>query len=179
MTMIVPMVMERMKDELTAVLQTPYAESAIERADLIKVGLMQESMVKKNVSLCIQGGDHTDPNYKDGISSLEGMDDFHWKPPVREIGGGSTWYRRGVIQVYCFYILEGLTEEQATQAAYDVLGRLEANLESIQVGDLVDDFGEQAVRIWLTSNTFVQGGGPPSSYIFRGRVFWYCETERP
>jgi hypothetical protein len=179
MSMITVLVMNRMKDSLTTTMQTNVSSGSIERADVVKVGLFQEDPLRNNIHLAIQGGDHTDPNYRDGIVTINQMDNLGFNPIPREIGGGSSWWRRGTIELGCFFVREGLTEDKATEAAYNVLGRLEANLESIQVADLVDDFGEAAQRLWLGGNTFVQSGGPPRSYIFRGRVFWSCETERP
>lgn len=178
-TQITNLILDRLVDHLTRVMQTGIDSDDPTRADVVKKGLLQEGKIEKNVALGIQGGDHEDPKYMDGIQSLPGMADIHFAPALREIGGGQAWWRRGVVQVECFFIKEGLTENLAHEHAYAVLGRLQNALDTCDMNDLSDDYGEQAIKLFCYGNTFFGSGGPPRTYIFRGKVFWAVWTERP
>lgn len=176
--MIVNSILDAITTNLIATCQTPIAADDITRADVIKKGMFQENPTLKNVSLAVQGGDHEDPNYRDGIVSIEKMDDINFDIPPREIGGGVYWWRRGVVSVKCYFILEGLSENDAHQKAYQILGRAINGVETTPMPLPIDEFGEKASQIFVSSNTFYESGGPPSNYLFRGKIFWQVLTER-
>jgi hypothetical protein len=179
MTQIVNMVLDKIVERLTLVCQTQVDPSGITYADIVKKGLLQENKAKRNIGIGVTGGDHDDPEYTDGIVSLTKMPEIAMELPVREIGGGQLWWRRGVIRTECFFIREKLEEEEAFIAAYDVLGRIENSIESINLTGLVDDYGERAIKLFCFGNTYFESGGAPKSFIFRGKVFWQCLCERP
>ena len=180
-TMIVNMLLDRMVGILTEVCQTAINENDLAYCDVVKKGLLQSNKTGKNVQLGVTGGDHEDPAFLDSIITARGMQmsmgvDF---PYAREVGGGQLWFRRGIVRVEAFFIRERLTEDEAHQAAYEILGRVEQAVDNLDVSDMVDDFGERAVEMYCYHNTFFESGGPPKSYIFRGKVAWWCLTERP
>jgi hypothetical protein len=179
MTQVVDMVLDKIVDHLTLVMQTNIDPTDVTYADIVKKGLLQENKAKRNIGIGVTGGDHDDPEYTDGVVSLSKMPEIAMDLPVREIGGGQMWWRRGVIRVECFFIREKLEEDEAFIAAYDVLGRVQANIENIDLTGTVDDYGERAIRLFCFGNTFFESGGAPKSFIFRGKVFWLCLTERP
>jgi len=173
------LILDKLLVEITKQMQTDLPIGDPTRAKVVKKGLLQQSKVENNIAIGIMGGDHEDPNYRDGIVTIEGMQNIAQDFPAREIGGGQLWWRRGIVSLECFYIQQQLTESQAHDQAYAVLGRLLSIIEAIPMYPLVDDFGEHAIKIYCHSNTFFESGGPPNQYIFRGKVFWTAITERP
>lgn len=176
---IVPMVLELIRDDLKRLMQDEVAADDIDRADVVKIGLLQESKTQKNIQLAVMGGDHDLPDEMDGISSIDRLPDIGLTIPVREIGGGKTWMRRGIVKVECFYVREKLEEEEATRRAYAVLGKVMDIVRNTRVSGVTDDYGEKAILIEVYGNTFFESGGPPKSFIFRGKVLWAIYTNRP
>ena len=179
MTQVVDLILDKIVERLTLVMQTNIDPTDITYADIVKKGLLQENKAKRNIGIGVTGGDHDDPEYTDGIASLSKLPEIAMDLPIREIGGGQMWWRRGVIRVECFFIREKLEEDAAFVAAYEVLGRIMANLESINFTGVVDSFDERALKLFCYGNTFFESGGAPKSFIFRGKVFWQVMTERP
>jgi len=178
MSHIVNLLLGKMVEHLTATMQTPISEDDVTYADIVKKGLLQENKAKKNIAIGVTGGDHDDPEMTDGVVTLGKHPDIGFMLPPREIGGGQMWWRRGVIRVECFFIREKLEEDEAFDAAYEVLGRLMGNLETVNLSGLTDDKGERAIKLFCFANTFFESGGAPKSFIFRGKVSWICLTER-
>ncbi len=178
-SMIVDLILHRMLDVLKEGLQTTVDPNLLTYADVVKIGLLQTDKTSKNVQIGISGGDHEAPDYRDSIITDRDLQDIGIEFPGREVGGGQLWWRRGVVRVECFFIRERLTEEAAFTAGYEVLGALEELIERTDLNGLVDDFNEKAICIFCYGNTFFESGGPPKSYIFRGKVFWTVLTERP
>jgi hypothetical protein len=178
MSHIVPLIVTEIVTRLKQVCITDLPADDPTRADVVKVGRFQDDRVLNNIHIAVSGGDAENPDYKDGIVTLGEMDRIAIYAPAREIGGGQLWWRRGVIQVGCYFINEQFDEATAMEYAYTVLGRIENNLESIPVAHLSDAHGEQALKLFAYGNTFFESGGPPSSYIWRGKILWTCLTGR-
>lgn len=174
--MIVPLILQRYKTALTTALITNVTGPT--QAKLVKIGRFQDDPTIKSIYVAISGGDPDNIEYRDGIVSLEEMQRIGFAAYPREIGGGQMWWRRGVIQVGCYFVVERVNEETAAQYAYDVLGRIENAIEGTTVIDLVDDFNERAIMGFCFSNSFFESGGPPQDYIWRGKVLWSVLTER-
>lgn len=180
-TQIVNMVLDHLVATLKEGMQTAIPTTVLSYADVVKKGLLQTDKTSKNVQIGVMGGDHEDPNYLDGIITMReaeaamGMD-LNWP---REVGGGQLWWRKGVVRVECFFVRERLTEDEAFDAGYEVLGRAMNLIEKVDLSNLTDDFDEHAIMILCYQNTYFESGGPPKSYIFRGKILWSCLTERP
>jgi hypothetical protein len=181
MAQIVYMIMDAIVDQLTAALITNVSESDPIRANIVKMGLLVENKTRQNIQIGVQGGDHELPDQQDGIVTLEKLPNLSMVFPAREIGGGQTWMRRGVVRIEAFFLHKGINEVIAHDYGYDLLGRVMSNIESTPLENLnSDDYGELAVgNPYVYANTFFETGGPPTSYIFRGKVSWVVFTERP
>jgi len=175
---IVNLLLDAIVVHLTTVCQTGVQEDDVTRADIVKKGLLQVDKSKQNISIGVWGGDHEEPKEMDGIITLDKLPDIHFKPPAREVGGGQLWYRRGSVELNCFFVRERLSEANAYIAGYTVLGRVQNNLENIDLTGLIDDWGEKAIKIFSYGNTFFESGGAQNAVIFRGKVYWMCLTER-
>lgn len=179
-TQIVDLLLDRLVEELTRTNITELEEKDPTRADFIKKGLLQENKLQKNIQIGVAGGDHEDPNYRDGITTLTELPNISWRVPAREVGGGEMWWRRGVVKIESFFVGSNAEDEdQAHRYAYEILGRVSETIAGCYVSDLVDDFGEHAQLMFCFGNTFFESGGGSKSFIFRGKVFWTALTERP
>ena len=180
MTHVMNLVLDALVMSVTQKMQTSIDPADLTYADVVKKGLLQTDKVGKNVQVGFQGGDHQDPEQKDSISSLQRIPDIGVYVPEREVGGGQSWWRRGTAQIECFFVRQRLTEDEAFVAGYEVLGRLMSSIEEVNLSGMTDDFGEIALHHpYCYANTFFESGGPPKTYIFRGKVLWMILTERP
>lgn len=178
-TQILNLVLDELVSHLTLKCQTEIDVHDLTYADVVKKGLLQENKTQKNIAIGVTGGDHEQPDLMDGIATLETLPNIAMKIPPREVGGGEIWARRGVARLDCYFIRERLTESQAHEAAYNVLGRVMSEIPKAPVRGLVDSFGERCTLAFCYGNTFFESGGPPKAYIFRGKVLWLIFTERP
>lgn len=171
-------IVERIRESLSPVLWDNIDPTDPTRC-VVKIGRFQEDPSPVVNYIAIQMGDLEDPNYLDGISSLR--KDEHqigWNVPSREIGGTEMWWRRGTIRIGCFFIVKNYDETTARQSAGVIMGRVEGTLPRVSVANLRDPYGEHAIKLFVEGNTFFQSGGPPSSYIWRGKVRYQVLTER-
>lgn len=180
--MIKTLILNRFYDTLNKALIEDIPNDDPTRASLVKVGRFQDDPTRYPISISIAPGDPEDPNYRDGIVTLnDGQQSSHnigFYVNAREIGGGEYWYRRGILQVICHFVLNRYPELTALDYAHTVLGRITYALEATEVSDLRDEFGEQAILPFVYGNTFFESGGPPADYIWRGKVLWTVLTYR-
>jgi len=176
---ITPMLLDLLKEHLTSTMQTSISSSDPTRADIVKIGRFQDDPLANNVYIAISPSDPEKLDWVDGIVTLDTMKDIGFYMDPREVGGGQAWWRRGVVQIGCYFIKEKYNEEKALGYAHTVLSRLLNNIENINLTGVVDDFNERAIIMFCYSHHFAESGGPPDQYIWRGKIHWQCLTERP
>jgi len=177
---IVPLIIYTIKDYLDTALTEEVPEDDPTRAVLVKVGRLQESPLKKNVSVAVAGGDFEDPGYLDGRIDNSAFDNLQipdlW---ASEIGGGVYWWRRGTINMRVFFVRQRFDEERALHYAYEFYGRLLDALSKCPIHGLIDDYGEVShAPIYVEGNSFFESGGS-DQYIWRGKLLWRVLTRRP
>lgn len=178
-THIIPLLCDRIAEGLIQYCQTDIDYSDPARLNEVKVGRFQQDPNGTQLRVSVQGGDLDDPNLMDTIIDPDKLRNrLGFTVPAREIGGTQLWMRKGVARIELFFIVEKATEEESRDRAYQVLGRIQSNIERIYVANLTDSFGEHAIRLFSTQNSLFQSGGPPTSWIWRGKVVWECLTER-
>lgn len=177
---IVSMILDELKTHLTTKLKTEVSSSDLSRATEVKIGRFQDDPLESNVYIAISPGDPSKTgDWEDGIVTLESMQDVGFSIDPREVGGGETWWRRGVAQIGCFYINERLDEEGALLNAHNTLHRLLYALRNAPVGGLIDEYDERSVKMFVAAHQFSESGGPPDQYIWRGKIWWQVLTEQP
>jgi hypothetical protein len=180
MAVIVPMILDALKGHLQTEMIDNVSSSDLSRATEVKIGRFQDDPLRSNVYIAISPGDPSKSgDWEDGIVTLESMQDVGFNIDPREVGGGETWWRRGVAQIGVFYINERLDEEDAVLNAYNTLHRLLWALRNAPVGGLTDEYNEKSVKMFVAAHQFSESGGPPDQYIWRGKVWWQVLTEQP
>lgn len=170
MTMIVNDLLLRLKDQLKA---------TITDANIVKVGRFQQNPTEQPKYIAISSGNTRNDTTVDGIVTMDDFPNIAARFPGREVGGGSYWFRRGIVDIGCYLgLLDSLTEEEATRMAYDFLGRVQYWTELTKVSDLTDEFGEHAMAIFVYSSLYTEGGGPENQYFYRGQIHWQVLTAR-
>lgn len=167
--MITELILNRLRDHLT---------EKITEAEVVRVGRFQDSPLEKHTYLAISGGNTRNDTTVDGIVTLEDMAKIALKIPGREVGGGSYWWRRGVIDIGFYGVAEGMTFDETAHEAYNFLGKVQHWTERARISDLVDEYGERAMKIFVYQTTYSQSGGPETQYIYRGQLFWQVLTAR-
>lgn len=167
--MIVSSILYRLRDHLT---------EHVPEAKIVRVGRFQDNPLDNNTYLAISTGNTKNDTTVDGIVSLTDMPNTSMRIPGREVGGGSYWWRRGVIDIGYYGVATGLSHDETVAGAFDFLGKVQHWTELTRVSDLTDEFGEHALNIFVYQSTFTQSGGPETQYIFRGQLFWQVLTAR-
>lgn len=167
--MIVDLILSRLKDHL--------AEKIVD-ANVVKIGRFQQSPLENPKYLAINAGNSRNDTTYDGIVTLGDFQNISMRIPGREVGGGSYWWRRGIVDIGFYGVAEGLTEEQTFAEAFEFLGRVHHWTELARVSDLTDEFKEHAIQLFVYSSVFTESGGPENQYIFRGQLAWQVLTAR-
>jgi hypothetical protein len=179
-TMIADLIVHQIVDSLTAAMKTAIAIDDPTYVSNIQAYRFQEDPIVAQNNIYVSTGDPDNPNYTDGLINSKGMENLGLRVPAGEIGGGHLWWRRGRARLGCFFILENCTQTEAGTYAHNILGRAMKTIESTSVNFLVDTFGERGhSKVRVHSSTFHESGGPPTSYIWRGDIFWQALTQRP
>lgn len=179
MSQITHLVVMRLKDTLLLELKTNIAASDPARAGDVQAYRFQENPITPVNYIYVTGGNPNDPFYKDARIHARDMENLRIDLPSGEIGGGHYWWRRGRVILGCYFVQKGYNQEKAALHAHDFLGRAHHHLQSTNVADLVDTWGERAYQIMVIASSFFEGGGPPTQYIWRGELVWQCLTHRP
>ena len=148
-------------------------------ASTIQAYRFQDSPLKYPIALAVSSGNPDDPKFLDGRIGTKDMDDLGIDIPSGEIGGGHLWWRRGRVKVGCYYLTGKVSQEDAGDKAHRVLGLAMTCIDTCPISDLLDEFGERAHWMAVTSSQFFEGGGPENQYLWRGTILWQALTERP
>lgn len=181
MSQIVNLVSVAMQTWLTQKLITEIAVNDPTRANLVKVGRLQVDPVKNAVHVTIEPGDPDAPGswqhelYTNTLNSQAPYANI-----FGEVGGREElWWRKFSAEVGCYYVTQGFNQLEANDYAHVVLGRLENAIEQCQtVLGLTDQFGERTHAIYVTKSQLTESGGPPTQYIWRGKVWFQIQTSR-
>jgi hypothetical protein len=182
MTHIVPLILHRIADVMRQELLTAVDPDDPARIHEVKVGRYQQNPSEAYRRLAVMHGDIDEPQVLDAIAPrVTRTHPLAYDVDAREIGGTEVWYRRGIVLLELYFINDNsITEAMARERAYEILGRVQNAFlaNHIRVYDLEDEYGEHAIMVLQTASSMTASGGPPASWIYRGKVFWDCQTER-
>jgi len=172
-------------------------EDRVLEPSLIKLGRLQDDPTNLSgdaliPSICISIHYHdpgdTGDGWKDGIaSSVESSmtNAAFGIPAVYEIGGGTMWWRRIVVEFSAYYIDADLSQSDASRMTAALRGCLEKFCDRRTVVNtdgwrcsLADPLGETSVASIVVKDHMWEGGGPADDYIWRGSLWVQVMTER-
>lgn len=148
----------------------------------IRQGQLQANPVDGNgIRVLVNPGDLDDTKSSSWIDELATKTSVPgWELPSLEIGGGSFYVRRFTVDVSVFFVKSKENRELARQIGTYVINRAESTLrENPFPPNLVDTFGETAIGLQVSKSYPIEGGGPPNSFIWRGKIFFQVITEKP
>ena len=153
-------------------------------SDLVRLGRLMDDPEGYENPICVHENDPEDPNewLHQQATEMPGYRS-QWMPyGTREIGGGEVWVRRFTVELNIYLTREGLEREAAKGVMDTVHGRAHHALkDSKKLQGIIDDYGE---IVWLSAGCVVRSrmvlsGGPPSSWIGRGKLWLQVWTEIP
>jgi hypothetical protein len=156
------------------------ASGAPFQAVLVRQGLLQQDPTQERISILVNPNDPDDtsskPEWTDTLATSEvtGFD-----IPSYEVGGGSFWARRFTIDINVYLTQTQEDRQTARAIATTVFGLACKALDGIQACYIEDDFGEIAFMCLYKAITPYEGGGPPNSFIWRGKIRAQFITEKP
>ena len=162
----------------TVVLGSPSASG--EAAHEIRQGLLQENPVPNRITILVN------PNDPDDISSVptwsdspvgEG-DSSGWKITAYEIGGGERWWRKFSIDIYVYLMRSQEDRSNARRIGENVIARANKAINENSGIGIVDAFGETAIMMLVSKVVPYEGGGPPRSFIWHGKLLVRVLTEK-
>lgn len=170
-------------DKLIAKLTTDLATTVTaEEVGVVRGGALQDNPLKYRIYVLVHAGrDPDDANWKDiSVAFQEQQPERRqlWHPAF-EVGGGSMWYRRGVVEWGLFATKTKETRDQARDIAFAIQGKIERAIAQVDLSGVKDDFGEaaigKAIPMWSDPDA---SGGPKASFIWRGKVGYQVLTAR-
>lgn len=146
----------------------------------IRPGLAQQNPVSDRISVFLHHGDpddlDTDPKWSDypvgsvnegNIGQVAGF----------MIGGARRYWRAFTVEIKCYFIRTQEDRETARAIALNVFSRAQQTLMQAQALPLTDDFGETSIMLTVDKFTDSESGGPPKSFIWRGKIYFRVLTE--
>ncbi len=149
----------------------------------VKGGRLQDNPLKYDIYICVHIGDPEDPNsWLDGLvaNTKDALDRREFRIPAMEVGGGGkAWWRRFTIE-FAYYGIKTKTDRDESRRITDITrGRISQCLaRSKRIPGLRDMFGECVGMSLEVSSGIFEGGGPPKSFIWRGKIRWQIMTQR-
>lgn len=115
-------------------------------------------------------------------TTLPGHRDQYAPIGLWELGGSETWVRRFVVKFNVFLTREGYERDDAIDIINTVHGRImHAVRNSARLPALQDEYGENVwmVRHSVAKSEVILSGGPPTSWIGRGKLWVQIWTQLP
>lgn len=178
--LIVPRILEAIRDEIIdkckGLPDLNGLPNPFELADA-KVGRYYQDPKIAAFRASVIHGDLEETSYPDGIfERITHRRKLAVKFESREIGGGEVWLRRGTVRLEFFFMGKKYSEEDAREAAYIMADNVFNAVRDMPI-HLVKVDNEHAHNMFVVASEMLQTGGPPSDWIFRGKLYWEVQTE--
>lgn len=179
MSSIIDLVLTEIASRLQASLQDaglPSQELAIE----IRPGLAQQNPVTDRISVFLHHGDpddlSSDPTWVDRpVGDIN--EGNNGQVSGFMIGGARRYWRAFVVEIKCYFIKTQETRDNSRAIAANIFSRAQKVLMQAQALPLTDDFGETSIMLTVDKFSDAESGGPPKSFIWRGKIFFRVLTE--
>lgn len=175
---IVDQILNTVSERLSVGLTAPGVPSQ-ELASVVRPGLAQQDPVADRISVFLHHGDpddvSIDPKWSDKTVQEYGKSDDGFAAFM--LGGSTRWWRCFVIEIKCYFVKTKETREEARRIAQTVFGRAHRLLTANPGLAITDDFGETAILLIPDRITSAESGGPPSSFNWRGKIYFRVLTE--
>ena len=180
-TQINNLIADRMVTKLTADMIANQTDTDL-KAGLVRKGTLQDNPEKYRIVVLVHpGGDPDDNNWKSvSVAYQEQQPERRQlSPPAFEVGGGTMWYRRGVVEWQFFGTKTKEDRDEAMNIGHALQALVERAIANADYDNLKDDFGEVGVMGAKAYWSYIEpGGGPRASFIYRGKTGWQALTER-
>lgn len=183
-TDIVDLIIDALVTDVTAECIDSVPEDDHSRAGLVRAGRLQSDPIAPVNSVTLHP--NFPPKREEWPHKLaerhQRTRESQWGAPMiggaAEIGGSQWWWRRGSAHLQCFFEALSLTRSEARQYANLFRRRVEAAIyQAPTVLVCRDSFGEGVVGVVRPVESFiVEGGGPPTSWIWQGWIKWEALT---
>ena len=182
MAFIVSLITDAIVQDLAEALAKPDASGS----NLVRLGRLQDSPEEYQNPILVHENDPTDPgkwaHSRVKHAPIIGFPYDLLTPGYFEIGGSEMYYRRFTIELMLFLTQAGYDRNTAKKVIDLVHGRcIHALRNSKRIPGLHDEFGEHAVacKNGVGSSEMVMSGGPPDSWIGRGKIWFEVQTQLP
>ena len=146
-------------------------------AVLIRQGTLQQDPVKERISILVNPNDPDDiSNKPEWADSIVGRDDG-WA--AYEIGGGERWWRKFTIDINVYLVRTREERGLAREIGMFAFSAVHGTLQDHKAIDVTDFFGESAFLMLVDSSMPYESGGPPNTFIWRGKIRLKVLTEKP
>ena len=153
-----------------------------EQPRIVKEGRLQADPTTYIFSIMISPNDYADDEKWADIPVSRGdeaLDRFQMRVFAYEVGGGESWWRRGIIEWQIFGIKTKYDHDTILEYASNTKARLEMAVSTLNLTGMTDDFGETAkLSIPVISNMFRSGGEKAQALIWRGKIRYQVLTEK-
>jgi hypothetical protein len=169
------------RNRVTAVCKTPISPANADYVNEVVFGHVRSDPKTSPVTIAVKPGNWDQRASRSGITKMDDYEeDMALDLVAREIGGPvkQFWYLHGVAEIECYYVTRKLTQAQAADAAYKVLGRTETAVASTSLEGTTDEFGKIAGKIFVYGRSFVESGVAPE-IIWKGNVWWALHCQVP
>jgi hypothetical protein len=182
---IVHLAMDAYADYLLEKLKTDIPTSDPSRSMLVRAGRLQEDPTRQSAENYVLVQEN-DPEVENWVHQLNSTVDT---PPAGsdftfEMPGASLFWRRISLEVGGYYIVQQYDRETASRHFHRFAGRAAYYAQHAAVDrtagilGLRDEFNETIIGIYVEKERFNESGGPPKSFIWRGRINIALRTHR-
>lgn len=144
----------------------------------IRQGLSQEDPVKRRIAILVNPGDADDQSSKPSWASSAARGENLFELPTREVDGGGFWWLRYSVDIDVYLIQTKEDRETARKIGMFVFDRAWKSLDYKYFSVSSDD-GQSAFMSIVERHAPYESGGPPTSFIWRGKLFVQVAVETP
>ena len=151
---------------------------------LIRGGLLHENPVPYRIVVLVHHNDPDDSGNNPfwGDITAHEDDESGWKMPAAEVGGGEFYSRRFTLDIKIYFVRSKENRQLSREIATSVIENAEKGVRMLNstIWMLAQGAtGEIPLQVKVYRTVSAEGGGPPSSHIWSGKIMFSVLTEIP